>query len=211
MSSQITNMLFVLALVQLVKFFDLASPKNATLIRIIYGAAQIAVLATLAFIRSSIIKANLKGSITVNVPAKPFSGEEDRTETISIKENDSRELNMLLQQTLFSLVMLVVFHLWLKALQPLIFQSILPIKNLITNQLFQIYVLNRKAEGSLERPWKEPNPFADLMPKEAPVDDEPNGIVELNEEEVVEKIEAVKKSEEEPLLKNRKKTSRKDE
>ena len=56
-----------------------------------------------------------------------------------------------------------VMHFWFKFTQPLIFQSLLPWKNFFTMPVIQIRLFGWKAEGSLARPWKVPNPFGDLM------------------------------------------------
>ena len=183
LSNQISGMAMVLGLAQVVKYFDLANAKNAFPIRVTYGVVQILIFLVLAYIRSCILKNKEKGTVTVTSPPKPFSDEEPKSERISIAEYDMRELNKVLQQTFMSAAILIVVHMWLKSLQPLIFQSIMPLKTLVTSNLFQIYVLKRKAEGSLERPWKEASPFADMLQNQGEKEEEPNGIVELSEEE----------------------------
>lgn len=202
----------VFGLVQVIKHFDLANTKNALPIRIGYSVVQIIILLTLAYIRACIQKNKEKSSVVVVSPPKPFSDEEPKSERISIQEYDNRELNKMLQQTVMGAVILIAVHMWLKTLQPLIFQSILPLKNLFTSNLFQIYILKRKAEGKLERPWKESSPFADLM--QAPAnneEEETTGIVELKDEDDEEEGEEEVKSAQEPLLKNRKKAARRDD
>ena len=215
LSSQISGMALVFGLVQVIKYFDLANPKYALPIRVTYGVVQVVLLAALAYIRSCILKNNEKGSVTVVHPPKPFSDEEPKSESISIQEYDKRELYKVLQQTVIGAAILIAVHMWLKTLQPLIFQSIIPLKSLFTSNLFQIYILKRKAEGKLERPWKEASPFADLMQQNNKEEEEPTGIVELKESEDEEQVSAAeepeKKSAEEPLLKNRKKTGRRDD
>lgn len=67
-------------------------------------------------------------------------------------------------------------HFWFKFTQPLIFQSLLPWKNFFTLPVVQIRLFGFKAEGSLARPWKAPNPFGDLM-----------GQMEEKKEEIAEK------------------------
>lgn len=67
-------------------------------------------------------------------------------------------------------------HLWFKFTQPLIFQSLLPWKNFFTLPVVQIRLFGFKAEGTLARPWKVPNPFGDLM-----------GAMEEKKEEIADK------------------------
>jgi hypothetical protein len=82
---------------------------------------------------------------------------------MSVYDYDMAELQKNLNQVLSGLVIMSVMHFWLKFTQPLIFQSLLPWKNFFTMPLIQIRLFGFKAEGSLERPWKAPNPFADFM------------------------------------------------
>ena len=226
-------MALVFGLAQFIKYFNLANPKNALAIRFAYGCVQLFTLAMLGYIRTQIMKQKGKSSgfVTIVTPPRPFSDEEAKTERITTEAYDNRELFKMLQSTVFGAFLLILIHIWLGALQPLIFQSILPLKTLFTSNLFQIYILGKKAEGKLERPWKEASPFADLF--QAPSDEgannnngsenedaEPTGIVELNEEEANEETvsstsrgeakknvpgedKKVTKEEEQPLLKHR--------
>lgn len=221
MSSQISGMILMFGMSQVIKRFDLANQQNALIIRIVYAIVQLLNLAVLGYIRHLIVKNKFKGTVTVTIPPKPFSEEEPKTETISIEEYDNRELLKNLQSTIMGMFFLIAIHVWMGALQPLIFQSIFPLKSLFSNNLFQIYILGKKAEGKLQRPFKEPNPFGELMQnfsekiEDVGRDEEPTGIVELKEEDEIkedEKKSEEEKEEEEPLLKNRtKKTHRKDE
>ena len=228
LSSQIAGMALVFGLAQFIKYFNLANPKNALIIRLAYGFVQLFTLAMLGYIRTQIMKQKGKsgGFVTVVIPPRPFSDEEAKTERLTVEDYDNRELFKMLQSTVFGAFLLILIHIWLGALQPLIFQSILPLKTLFTSNLFQIYILGKKAEGKLERPWKEPSPFADLfqMPSDEGAnnngnegeDAEPTGIVELNDEsdEAEEPRDGGKKNgaerdkkgtkeEEQPLLKHR--------
>lgn len=220
-------MALVFGLAQFIKYFNLANPKNALVIRIIYGFVQLLSLAILGYIRTQIVSRKGKNTeyVTIVTPPRPFSDEEPKTERITVEDYDNRELFKMLQSTVFGAFLLILIHIWLGALQPLIFQSILPLKTLFTSNLFQIYVLKKKAEGKLERPWKEPSPLAGLfdMPSEEGAnaqnnDEEPTGIVELEDDDEEDEDKAEKetekaavseddiksgKEEEQPLLKHR--------
>jgi hypothetical protein len=222
-SNQIAGMALVFGLAQFIKYFNLANPKNALVIRITYGSVQILSLVIFAYIRSQIMKRKGKNNeyVTIVTPPRPFSEEEPKTERLTVEEYDNRELYKVIQSTVFGAFLLILIHIWLGALQPLIFQSILPLKTLFTSNLFQIYVLGKKAEGKLERPWKEPSPFADLfqIPNEEANthnndDDEgePTGIVEINDEDNEEGlVESHKESEKNNVSEDDKKSSHEEE
>lgn len=87
---------------------------------------------------------------------------------MTISEYDSAELRKLIQQTVFSVLLLSFLHYKYEYIQPLILQSILPLKNLYSTPLFKIFILGRNAETEkeLKRPWvaggsgAAANPFA---------------------------------------------------
>ena len=82
-------------------------------------------------------------------------------------------------------------------MEPLILYSILDLKDLFTCILFQIYILKRKAEGKLARPWMRASLFAELLKM---VEREK---VEHAEFEKVTTEELESRSAEEPLLRTR--------
>lgn len=101
--------------------------------------------------------------IEVIEPAKPFSSEPPKKTRMSVYEYDLAEVQKNLNQVLSGLAIMTGLHFWFKFTQPLIFQSLLPWKNFFTMPVVQIRLFGFKAEGSLARPWKAPNPFGDLM------------------------------------------------
>lgn len=101
--------------------------------------------------------------IEVVEPAKPFSAEPPKKTRMSIHDYDLAEVQKNLNQVFSGLVIMSGLHFWFKFTQPLIFQSLLPWKNFFTMPVVQIRLFGFKAEGSLARPWKAPNPFGDLM------------------------------------------------
>lgn len=60
--------------------------------------------------------------------------------------------------------MMCVMHLYFKYTNPLLIQSIIPLKSAFESKLVQIHVLGKPAAGDLKRPWKAPaGPFGGLM------------------------------------------------
>lgn len=78
---------------------------------------------------------------------------------MSIRDYDLAEVAKHLNQVAMGAVFMSVLHFWFKFTQPLIFNSILPWKNFFTLPVVQIRLFGWKAEGSLARPWKTPNPL----------------------------------------------------
>lgn len=59
--------------------------------------------------------------------------------------------------------MISAMHWYFKFTQPLVLQSVPPIKNLLTNKVALIHLWGDAAEGQLQRPFKAKNPFAAML------------------------------------------------
>ena len=57
-------------------------------------------------------------------------------------------------QQLIGLAIMAVMHLKFGYTQPLLIQSILPLKNIFDNPIIQLHVLGKPAVGDLKRPFK---------------------------------------------------------
>jgi hypothetical protein len=163
--SQLSGMILVLAMMQLVKYFDLGNAKYTTLIRAIYAVVQLIMFGALFYLRTLIFKRRLQDQVTVPRVPNPFTdtGNEPTEETLTVQEYDLREWRKIAQSQVMGTVLLVVIHAWFKNLQPLIFQSVIPLKTLFTHQLFKIYIMGVSAEGKLARPWKESSALSELF------------------------------------------------
>ncbi|TEB20055.1 hypothetical protein C9890_0109 [Perkinsus sp. BL_2016] len=163
-------MIAVFGLSQLLRRYDLTTPEAILYIRIMYYASQVLQVLFWLYVRYLIQKKGKKEKekekstmIEVIEPAKPFSSEPAKTSRISVYDYDLSEVEKNLKQVLSGLAIMSVMQFWFKFTQPLIFQSLLPWKNFFTMPVIQIRLFGWKAEGSLARPWKVPNPFGDLM------------------------------------------------
>lgn len=136
-------------------------------IRILYYTSQVLQILAWLYMRRLIQKKGKKEERTTMIevvePAKPFSAEPPKKTRMSIYDYDLAEVQKNLNQVLSGLAIMSGLHFWFKFTQPLIFQSLLPWKNFFTMPVVQIRLFGFKAEGSLARPWKAPNPFGDLM------------------------------------------------
>lgn len=136
-------------------------------IRILYYTSQLLQVLFWLYIRHLIQKKGKKEERTTMIevvePAKPFSAEPPKKTRMSVYEYDLAEVQKNLNQILSGLAIMTGLHFWFKFTQPLIFQSLLPWKNFFSMPVVQIRLFGFKAEGSLARPWKAPNPFGDLM------------------------------------------------
>jgi hypothetical protein len=87
-------------------------------------------------------------------PAPMGSGEEPKLVTTTIQEYDSGQLNSLYKGQLMGIGMMAFMHLYLKYTNPLLIQSIIPVKSAFEGNLIKVHLFGKPAAGELKRPWK---------------------------------------------------------
>lgn len=79
---------------------------------------------------------------------------------MTIEEYDLLKIKEFAKQSLISIVILGTLHYKYEFIQPLLIQSILPLKAAFSLPIFQIHLFKKPAVGALLRPFKAPaNPF----------------------------------------------------
>lgn len=89
-------------------------------------------------------------------------GQEIKTTNVAY---DTAQVQQFIQSTLTSVAMISLMHWQFKFTQPLLMQSILPFKNLLSHKIALIYLWGDDAatQDGLKRPFQAENPLAALM------------------------------------------------
>jgi hypothetical protein len=87
-------------------------------------------------------------------PAPLGSGEEPKLVTTTIQEYDNSQLRSMYKAQLMGVAMMAVMHLYFKYTNPLLIQSILPVKGAFEGNLVKVHLFGQPAVGELKRPWK---------------------------------------------------------
>ena len=87
-------------------------------------------------------------------PAPMGTGEEPKLVTTTIQEYDIRQVQALYKSQMMGVGMMAVMHLYFKYTNPLLIQSIIPLKGAFENNLVKVHLLGTPAVGDLKRPWK---------------------------------------------------------
>ena len=112
---------------------------------------------------------------TVEVTAKdPYNNGEEKKETLTYFEHDLKEVKKAGTSQAFGFLMSCVLHFYFKLNPPIVLQSIMLPLNMFESPAFQVHVLGKstKVNKKLERPWipeEKPNPFAQLMSPQPPI------------------------------------------
>jgi len=82
------------------------------------------------------------------------SAEEPKLVTTTIHSYDLQQLRGLWKALLMGVGMMCVMHLYFKYTNPLLIQSIIPLKGAFEGNLVKIHLFGQPAVGDLKRPWK---------------------------------------------------------
>lgn len=92
-------------------------------------------------------------------PSQPGSGEPEKLVTTTVMEYDLQQLNSAYKQQMMGVGMMAFMHGYLKYTNPLLIQSILPVKGIFENNMVKIHLLGKPASGELKRPFQQPAGF----------------------------------------------------
>ena len=87
------------------------------------------------------------------------SAEEGKLVTTTVHSYDLEQLRTQWKSQLMGVAMMAFMHFYLKYTNPLLVQSIIPLKGAFEANLVKIYLFNQPAIGDLKRPWKASSPF----------------------------------------------------
>ena len=82
------------------------------------------------------------------------STEEPKAVTTTIQAYDKEQLRGLYKAQLMRVGMMAVMLLYFKYTNPLLIQSIIPVKGAFEGNLVKVHLLGQPATGDLKRPWK---------------------------------------------------------
>ncbi|KAK3074642.1 phosphate transporter (Pho88) [Teratosphaeriaceae sp. CCFEE 6253] len=87
-------------------------------------------------------------------PAPMGSTEEPKAVTTTVHAYDISQLRGLFKAQLMGVGMMGVMHIYFKYTNPLLIQSLIPLKGAFEGNLVKVHVMGVPAAGDLKRPWK---------------------------------------------------------
>jgi len=88
-------------------------------------------------------------------PAPMGSSEEPKLITTTIYAYDNQQLRNAFRAQLMGIAIMCFTHLYMKYTNPLLIQSIIPLKGVFENNLTKIHIFGQPASGDLKRPFKQ--------------------------------------------------------
>ncbi|KAK0556972.1 phosphate transporter (Pho88) [Tilletia horrida] len=149
-------------LVKRIPFDD--HPEYVQYARIAYVSAQLLCLAIFYFCSIRIKKANDLTVLKYVEPKGPMSQEAGEMITTTHRDYDLAEVKKAMRGVITGTLMVAVMHGYFKYTNPLVIQSILPVKNALESKEVLIWLWGQAATGDLKRPFKATNSLFGQQP-----------------------------------------------
>ncbi|KAF2198060.1 inorganic phosphate transport PHO88 [Delitschia confertaspora ATCC 74209] len=160
---QISNLMIILAFMQISKRVPFDDPNVLNLVRAGYVLSNIIIAAIYFYVQVQINKKNDMTVVKYVEPAPMGSGDEPKFVATTNKAYDLQQLKALVKSQLMGVGMMGVMHFYFHYTNPLLIQSVLPLKGAFEGNLVKIHLLGKPATGDLQRPWKAAGGFMGAM------------------------------------------------
>ncbi|GAM86361.1 hypothetical protein ANO11243_043750 [Dothideomycetidae sp. 11243] len=162
-SPQITNLVIILVMMQVSKKIPFEDPNVLLGVRILYVVSNLLIAGVYLYTRSKIEAKKDRTVLKYVEPAPMGSTEEPKAVTTTVYAYDTEQLRALFKSQLMGVGMMGVMHLYFKYTNPLLIQSIIPLKGAFEGNLVKIHLFGQPAVGDLKRPWKAAGGFMGAM------------------------------------------------
>jgi len=154
LNPQVTNLIIILGFMQLSKKIPFDDPNVLNGVRALYVFSNVLILGIYLYVQQQINKKRDMTVIKYVEPAPMGSGEDPKPVNTTIHAYDLQQLRALFKAQLMGIGMMAVMHFYFKYTNPLLIQSIIPVKGAFEGNLIKIHLLGYPATGDLKRPWK---------------------------------------------------------
>ncbi|KAN0068990.1 phosphate transporter [Elaphomyces granulatus] len=153
-SPQAGNLIIILVMMQVSKKIPFDNPDVLLGARALYIVSNLIIMGLYVYVWNQINQNKDMKLIKYVEPAPMGSGEEPRPVTTTVMDYDKQQLRSMFRSQMIAIGMMAVMHLYFKYTNPLLIQSIIPVKSTFEANLVKIYVFGRPAVGDLQRPFK---------------------------------------------------------
>ncbi|KAL1854908.1 hypothetical protein VTK73DRAFT_8639 [Phialemonium thermophilum] len=155
LNPQVTNLLIILGMMQVSKKIPFDDPNVLNMCRAAYVLSNLVILGIYLYIKSVIDKKKDLTTLKYVEPAPLGSTEEGKLVTTTVHAYDLAQLKTLMRSQMMGVAMMAFMHLYLKYTNPLLIQSIIPLKGAFEANLTKIHLFGQPAAGDLKRPFKQ--------------------------------------------------------
>ncbi|KAM4060725.1 phosphate transport (Pho88) domain-containing protein [Hirsutella rhossiliensis] len=163
LNPQITNLIIILGMMQVSKRIPFDDPSVLIGVRGIYIVSNVFIAAVYLYIQSQINKKKDMTTLKYVEPPPMGSAEEGKLVTTTVHAYDLQQIRTAFRGQLMGVAMMGFMHLYMKYTNPLLIQSIIPVKSALESNLVKIYLFGQPATGDLKRPFKQAQGFMSAM------------------------------------------------
>ncbi|ODA78082.1 hypothetical protein RJ55_06685 [Drechmeria coniospora] len=163
LSPQITNLVIILGMMQVSKRIPFDDPSVLMGVRSLYLASNLVIALIYLYIQAKINKKKDLTTLKYVEPAPMGSSEEGKLVTTTVHAYDIQQLRTAFRGQLMGIAMMAFMHIYMKYTNPLLIQSIIPLKSALEGNLAKIYLYGQPAIGDLKRPFKQAAGFMSAM------------------------------------------------
>lgn len=140
---------------QVSKRLDWENPNTVFYARVGYVSSTLFVLALYLFVRYLITKKNDLTTLKyVEGPNAMLGQTESAVVITTVKDYDLKQIQTSIKGVFTGVAMMGFMHLYMKYTNPLLMQSITPIKSALEANIVKIHLFGKPATGDLKRPFK---------------------------------------------------------
>jgi len=141
-------------MMQVSKKVPFDDPFTLNIVRGLYIASNVIIVSVYLYVQTQINKKKDLKTLKYVEPAPMGSSEEPKLVTTTVHAYDLQQLRSLYKSQLMGVGMMAAMHLYMKYTNPLLIQSIIPLKGVFEGNLVKIHLFGKPAEGDLKRPFK---------------------------------------------------------
>ncbi|GMM35666.1 Snd3 protein [Saccharomycopsis crataegensis] len=165
MNPAISNLVLMLVMMQVSKRLDWENPSTILYVRILYVSATVITLSIYLITRQIIINKNDQTTLKYLDEPNKLSGEtEKKLVTTTVKQYDIGQINQCIKGVFTGLAMTGFMHLYMKYTNPLLMQSLSPLKGAVEANIVKIHLFGKQPINDLARPFKAASLFGALDP-----------------------------------------------
>ncbi|KAK8205311.1 phosphate transporter (Pho88) [Zalaria obscura] len=158
-SPQVTNLVIILFMMQASKKVPFEDPNVLNGVRALYIVSNLIIAGVYFYVQMQINKKRDMTVLKYVEPPQMGSTEEPKAVTTTVHAYDLQQLKALYKSQLMGVGMMAVMHLYFKYTNPLLIQSIIPLKGAFEGNLVKVHLFGTPAVGELKRPWKAAGGF----------------------------------------------------
>lgn len=167
MNPAITNLAITLIMMQVSKKVPFEDENVLLGVRAMYVLSNIIIISIYLYTKTIINKKNDLTAMKYVEPASPLGGQtEEKLVETTVKAYDLAQVDSAIKGMFTGIAMMGFMHIYMKYTNPLLIQSILPVKSALESNIVKIHLFGQPASGDLKRPFKVANMFAGLTGQE---------------------------------------------